>query len=120
MPSPRDIAELGSVILGFTPLAPFKPIADGVIGLLPDDDDDTKKNKELAWKIQHIPQWKEMCKKLMDIPMANFRKAEVLKGKIRSDFFLFYGEMPKDRWVDTLHANVYDAVVADLSVIGIS
>ena len=120
MPSPKDIAELSAAILGFTPLAPFKPIASGVAKLLPGDDDETRKQKERNWKVKRIPAWKEMCKKLMDIPMASERKAIALKGKIWSEWFEFYGEPPKDSWVEELHGNIYRAVVADMSVAGIS
>jgi len=120
MPSPRDILELSAAILGITPLAPFAPIASGVASLLPDDDDETRKQKERNWKIEHIPRWKSMCQKLMVIPMKPERKALALKGAIWSEWFEFYGEPPKEHWVEELHGNIYRAVVADAAVAGIT
>ncbi|MCH8984144.1 MAG: hypothetical protein IH943_08635 [Acidobacteria bacterium] len=119
LPSARNIAELSAAILGFTPLAPFKPIVSGIAKLLPSDNDKTRKQKERNWKVKHIPEWKAMCRALMDIPMKPERKAKALEGKIWSEWFEFYGEPPKEHWVEELHRNIYRAVVADMAVAGI-
>ena len=89
MPSPKDILKLSGAILGFTPLAPFAAIPSGIAKLLPDDDDEIRDRKERNWKVKHIPEWKAMCRALMDIPMAPERKAKALEGKIWSEWFEF-------------------------------
>lgn len=119
MPSAKDIAELSATILGFTPLAPFAPIAGGVAKLLPGDDDDTKKKKLNNWKVKSIPEWKRKCRALMDIPMKPERKRWALEEVIWRDWWEFFGDEPKDSVVDELHRNVYRAVTADMATGGL-
>lgn len=88
-----------------------------ILGLIVDKDDD--EDKERSWKVKKIPEWKDLAKKLMDIPMNPEVKANTHKNKIRSDWYGHYGEMPKDRWVDRLHADVMMALKGDLAVAGL-
>lgn len=115
----KGIAELAAAIMGITPLAPFKPIASGIAALLPDDKPDVRKQKELNWKIEHIPRWKTMCAQLMDISMKHERKAKLLKGKMSAEWFEFYGEAADDKVIERLHENVYKAVVVDMATAGL-
>ena len=116
MPNAKDVAELGAAILGVTPLAPFAPIAGIVAKFLPGDDDATKKQKLAMWKVQRIPEWKIICRKLMDAPYPKATKGEMLKSAIRGDWFEAFGDPPKERWVEQLHGNVYDATLIDMQL----
>jgi len=81
--------------------------------------DDPQSKEELRWMQTMVDDWMEICEKLMSIPMNPEVKANTLKGKIRSDFFRKYVNVPKESKINDLHRNVLMAVKGKLAVAGL-
>ena len=90
------------------------PIIGAVADVMPEADD--AGNDDDAWRIRRIGEWMALTRRLMEIPMHNDVRANTLKGKIRSDFFQTFGEMPRDRYVDKLHSDLVVVVKSDMAV----
>lgn len=106
----KKVVELSAAILKLTPAAPIG-VAVGLGAELFPDDDPT----ERAWKVKHIPEWKKLARGLMDIPMTDERRGLTLKGKMSADFFNFYGEIPKEKDIDTWHREIVMVMKAEIA-----
>lgn len=110
MISAKGILELSEAILHLTPFAPAAAVVGAAADLFPDDKPDDR-----AWKVKKIPEWKKLCRDLMDLPMSDISRRRTLSNRIDHDFFVQYGERAKGRYVEKLHADIVFAVKAELA-----
>ncbi len=116
--SVTDILKMsGMIMMAVPPAAAFAPIAGGIAAVLEGAGDDDGPD-EVEWKQSRVHSWMELAKDLMGIPMSNEIRSRTLEGKLRSDFFKHFAEMPKDRWVEKLHADIVMAVKGDMAASG--
>ncbi len=81
--------------------------------LVPGKDD--KKDALDQWERDMIVGWVAMYKRFMDIPMMPAVKRDTTMGKLRSDFIMRYADVPKERWVEHVHAMLVMAVHGELA-----
>lgn len=112
----KDILKLSSLIAGVIPGGQLvAPIIGGVAAVIPGGDDDDDDKEEQAWKVSMTAAWKAKIVELMDKDMLPDVKRRVSMDLIRADFFDHYAEMPKERYVDKLHADLVFVVKARIA-----
>lgn len=112
--SAKDVLKLSAVIYGATPL-PYSNLVGKAAALLNDSDDD---EAEKRWRKTKAAQWMQMYRELMDQPMRDEVRRDTAMHQLRADYFEHFGEVPKERWIERLHADLVMVVHGDMAYTG--
>jgi len=79
-------------------------------------EDEQEPPEERAWRVGRIQKWMGIVADLMQKPMNNEVKAQLVRNKIASDWFEHYGERAKESWVNKMHEDVVIAVKTNMAL----
>jgi len=73
-------------------------------------------DRTTRWTVERIQEWMQIALDFMQRPMRKGLKAELLRDKIASDWYEFFGTKAKDSWVNQHAEQTWNAVKTNIAL----